>query len=281
MANHDFALTPASVLRAVQVINGLTRPKVRGRVSAAGPDGDAGRVGKTIQNLNTAIGVGKVALAALTGLSTLNADMRVRLTELSSERKTRAARRALVDRIAALLAEASELVDSASFRWVNLLLHGTVNVTVASGVPGDVLTLRAARSGSGQSGAPGQGFDQQIAGIVGKLGMHHREGVAANRASGRRMAWRDDDVLEAFNTYDAAVLRYLPRLAADIRAVEVQVAYLVSINDSSEAGLGTTADPVAARGTALAMARSVEQDLTGQPCGIVNEQPLSLLKLFR
>jgi flagellin len=89
------------------------------------------------------------------------------------------------------------------------------------------------------------------------------------------------DGVTYYDDLDAAVRRYTGRLAAEVRALDLQTSFLESLSDATEEGLGNIVDADLARESATLTAVQVQQQLSTQTLGIANQRPQTLLGLFR
>ena len=84
-----------------------------------------------------------------------------------------------------------------------------------------------------------------------------------------------------FAALEEAVNTALGALGADVRALELQTDFLNDISDATEEGLGNIVDADMGRESARLTALQVQQQLSVQTLGIVNQAPQTLLGLFR
>jgi flagellin len=84
-----------------------------------------------------------------------------------------------------------------------------------------------------------------------------------------------------FTALETAVNSALGGLGADVRALNLQTDFLSDIAAATEEGLGNIVDADMARESARMTALQVQQQLSVQTLGIINQAPNSLLGLFR
>jgi len=224
---------------------------------AQGIRGELKAITAVSSGLNAAKGIGKVALAGVTGLSDLLGDVRSKLTELSNEGITTAQRDILGDDFNALLSQAAAFIDNAIFNGVNLLDTTTLSTDVAtlSNLNGGTLTLTA----------------QDVRTTTLSLA-----GVSTGSASAAQAA-----ISAQYANLESVVNTALGALGAEVRALDLQTSFLEQITDATEEGLGNIVDADLARESARLTALQVQQQLSVQTLGIANQRPQSLLGLFR
>jgi flagellin len=276
MAVQNSINTNASAFTALRTLNSINRnlDTTQNRVStglkiagalddasnfsiAQGIRGELKAISAVSAGLNTAKGVGKVALAGVTGLSDLLGDVRAKLTELSNEGITTAQRDILGDDFNQLLSQAAAFIDNAVFNGINLLDTALVSTDVAtlSNLNGGTLTLSA----------------QDVRTTTLSLA-----GVSTGSASAAQAV-----ISAQFANLESVVNSALGSLGAEVRALDLQTAFLEQISDATEEGLGNIVDADLARESARLTALQVQQQLSVQTLGIANQRPQSLLGLFR
>jgi flagellin len=276
MAIQNSVITNPSSLVALRNLNSINRnlDTIQNRVStglkitgalddasnfaiAQGIRGELKAITAVSQGLNNAKGVGNVALAGVTGLSDLLADVRSKLTELSNEGITTAQRNILGDDFDALLSQAANFIDNAVFNGINLLDTATLSTDVAtlSNLNGGTLTLTA----------------QDVRTTTLSLA-----GISTGSASAAQAA-----ISAQYANLESVVNTALGALGAEVRALDLQTSFLEQITDATEEGLGNIVDADLARESARLTALQVQQQLSVQTLGIANQRPQSLLGLFR
>ena len=207
------------------------------------------------QGLNTTKGVGKVALSGATGVSNLLGDIRAKLTEMGNSGVTTAQRAILSSDFNDLMSQAGNFILNASFNNINMLTDSAANVN----------TLANLSNGTLQLGLQ----DLQTT----------AEALAA--ATIATAANNQSVITDEFVSLEEAVNSALGGLGADVRALELQTDFLTDISDATEEGLGNIVDADMARESARLTALQVQQQLSVQTLGIVNQAPQTLLGLFR
>lgn len=276
MAVQNSILTNASAFTALRTLNSINRNldttqnrvstglKIAGAIDdasnfsiAQGIRGELKAITAVSSGLNAAKGIGKVALAGVTGLSDLLGDVRSKLTELSNEGITTAQRDILSDDFNALLSQAAAFIDNAIFNGVNLLDTTTLSTDVAtlSNLNGGTLTLSA----------------QDVRTTTLSLA-----GVSTGSASAAQAV-----ISAQYANLESVVNTALGALGAEVRALDLQTSFLEQITDATEEGLGNIVDADLARESARLTALQVQQQLSVQTLGIANQRPQSLLGLFR
>jgi len=275
MAIQNSVITNPSSLVALRNLNSINRnlDTIQNRVStglkitgalddasnfaiAQGIRGELKAITAVSQGLNNAKGVGNVALAGVTGLSDLLADVRSKLTELSNEGITTAQRNILGDDFDALLSQAANFIDNAVFNGINLLDTATLSTDVAtlSNLNGGTLTLSA----------------QDVRTTTLSLA-----GVSTGSASAAQTV-----ISAQFANLESVVNSALGSLGAEVRAMNLQTSFLEKISDATEEGLGNIVDANLARESAKLTSLQVQQQLGVQTLGISNQRPQVLLGLF-
>jgi len=208
------------------------------------------------QGLNTAKGIGSVAIAGVTGISNLLTDVRGKLTELANEGITSAQRSILTEDFNALLSQAGNFIANASFNGVNLIESGAGSVNTLSNLAGGTLSLTAQSVVNTQVGS--------LAGVTISTATN-AQSVIANQ----------------YANLESVVNTALGSLGAEVRALNLQTQFLEEIRDATDEGLGNLVDADLARESARLTSLQVQQQLSTQTLGIANQRPQSLLGLFR
>lgn len=224
---------------------------------AQGLRGELKALSAVAQGLNTAKGVGKVALAGTEGISNLLGDIRAKLTELSNEGITTAQRTTLTNDFNQLLSQAANFIDNSVFNGVNLLdtTGVSTDINTLSNLSGGTLTLSA------------QDLRTQTMSLA---------AVDVSSASAAQSV-----IAAEFSNLESVVNSALGSLGAEVRALNLQTEFLTQISDATEEGLGNIVDADLARESARLTSLQVQQQLSVQTLGIVNQRPSSLLGLFR
>ncbi|MBO6560139.1 MAG: hypothetical protein JJ959_06355 [Nisaea sp.] len=184
-----------------------------------------------------------------------------------------------------MLDQALDFANNAEYNGVNLLNENAgVDTQILSNLQGDTLTLSGAKNGSFWQN-PGDGHSMQtwITSTKGALSdlRNGGGGFTAAEVAQRELEVNVGDGVTYYDDLDAAVRRYTGRLAAEVRALDLQTSFLESLSDATEEGLGNIVDADLARESATLTAVQVQQQLSTQTLGIANQRPQTLLGLFR
>jgi flagellin len=208
------------------------------------------------QGLNNTKGIGKVALAGTTGVSNLLGDIRAKMTELANEGITAAQRTILSSDFNKLMSQAGNFIANADFNGVNVLETAQTSISTLSNLNGGSLTLNK----------------QDLQTTAEAL-------AAISVATGATIT--SAAITSEFTALETAVNTALGGLGADVRALNLQTDFLSDISSATEEGLGNIVDADMARESARMTALQVQQQLSVQTLGIINQAPNSLLGLFR
>ena len=274
MAIQNSVLTNPSSFVALRTLNGINRSldvtqnRVSTGLKVAGALDDASNfaisqgiraelkaIDAVTQGLNNAKGIGNVAIAGVTGISNLLADVRGKLTELANEGITTTQRQILSNDFDELLSQAANFIANANFNGVNLIQSGAGSVNTLSNLAGGLLTLTAQSAVNTQVGSLAGG-DVTSATAA--------QSVIANQ----------------YSNLESVVNTALGSLGAEVRALNLQTTFLEEIRDATDEGLGNIVDADLARESARLTSLQVQQQLSTQTLGIANQRPQTLLGLF-
>ena len=205
--------------------------------------------------MNNSKGVGNVAIAGATGISTLLADLRSKITELANEGITTAQRNILQNDFNQLVSQAANFVANAVFNGLNLLT-GNTNINTLSNLSGGNLSLTA----------------QTNVGV-------QIQSIAAAAIGGATAA--QSVIANEFGNLQSVVNTALGTLGSEVRALNLQTSFLEQVRDATSEGLGNIVDADLARESARLTSLQVQQQLSVQTLGIANQRPQALLGLFR
>jgi len=222
---------------------------------AQGIRGELKAIDAVTLGLNNSKGIGNVGIAGATGISDLLTDVRAKLTELANEGITTAQRNILQDDFNALISQASNFVQNATFNGINLLT-GTTNVNTLSNLSGGNLTLS----------------------VQTNVGIQIRSIAAATLGTATNA---QSVIANEFGNVESVINTALGTLGAEVRALNLQTSFLEKIRDSTDEGLGNIVDADLARESARLTSLQVQQQLSVQTLSIANQRPQSLLGLFR
>jgi flagellin len=274
MAVQNSIITNPASFTALRTLNSINRnlDTVQNRVStglkvtgaldnassfaiAQGIRGELKAIDAVTQGLNNSKGIGNVGIAGATGISDLLTDVRAKLTELANEGITTAQRNILQDDFNALISQASNFVQNATFNGVNLLT-GTTNVNTLFNLSGGNLTLS----------------------VQTNVGIQIRSIAAATLGTATNA---QSVIANEFGNVESVINAALGTLGAEVRALNLQTSFLEKIRDSTDEGLGNIVDADLARESAKLTSLQVQQQLSVQTLSIANQRPQSLLGLFR
>ena len=274
MAIQNSVLTNPSSFVALRTLNSINRglDTTQNRVSTglkvAGALDDASNfaisqgiraelkaIDAVTQGLNNAKGIGNVAIAGVTGISNLLADIRGKLTELANEGITTTQRNILQSDFNELVSQAANFISNSAFNGVNLIESGAGTVNTLSNLAGGLLTLTSQSAVNTQVGS--------LAGVT--------LGTATNAQS---------VIANNYSNLESVVNTALGSLGAEVRALNLQTSFLEEIRDATDEGLGNIVDADLARESARLTSLQVQQQLSTQTLGIANQRPQTLLGLF-
>ena len=274
MAIQNSVLTNPSSFVALRTLNGINRSldvtqnRVSTGLKVAGALDDASNfaisqgiraelkaIDAVTQGLNNAKGIGNVAIAGVTGISNLLADVRGKLTELANEGITSTQRQILNNDFDELLSQAANFIANANFNGVNLIESSAGSVNTLSNLAGGLLTLTAQSAVNTQVGS--------LAGVT-MTSATNAQSVIANQ----------------YANLESVVNTALGSLGAEVRALNLQTSFLEEIRDATDEGLGNIVDADLARESARLTSLQVQQQLSTQTLGIANQRPQTLLGLF-
>jgi flagellin len=275
MAVQNSILTNPSAFTALRTLNSINRGldttqnrvstglKVAGALDnastfaiAQGIRAELSGIDAVTQGLNSAKGIGNVAIAGVTGISNLLTDIRGKLTELANEGITTAQRAILSSDFNELVSQAGNFIANASFNGVNLIESGAASINTLSNLAGGTLSLTSQSAVNTQVGSLA---------VVSVTSATNAQSVIANQ----------------YSNLESVVNTALGSLGAEVRALNLQTQFLEEIRDATDTGLGNLVDADLARESARLTSLQVQQQLSTQTLGIANQRPQSLLGLFR
>jgi len=275
MAVQNSILTNPSAFTALRTLNSINRNldttqnrvstglKVAGALDnastfaiAQGIRAELSGIDAVTQGLNSAKGIGNVAIAGVTGVSNLLTDIRGKLTELANEGITTAQRAILSADFNELVSQAGNFIANASFNGVNLIESGAESVNTLSNLSGGTLSLTSQSA-----------VNTQVSSLA---------GVSVSSATNAQSV-----IANQYSNLESVVNTALGSLGAEVRALNLQTQFLEEIRDATDEGLGNLVDADLARESARLTSLQVQQQLSTQTLGIANQRPQSLLGLFR
>ena len=203
-------------------------------------------------------GLGQVTAAALTGISNLLGDIKAKFANLADGSLTTDQRNVYLNDTRQLLGQVVNYIGQATYNGKNLL-EGTdaTAVTFVADVTGTTLTLQTTTSLS----VSAQTFSNVIS--------------AYTSAGGYAAA------ISGLTTLESLVNSISATVAAQSRSISLQKGFVDDLVDATKKGLGALVDADVAAESATLQSLQVRQQLNIQALSIANQQPNTLLSLFR
>ena len=204
-------------------------------------------------------GLGQVTAAALSGISNLVGDIKAKFANLADGSLTTAQRTVYENEVDQLISQVSNYVSQATYNGKNLLnaVDGT-SVSFVADVTGTTLSLQTS---TGLASAVDQFSSVFTAGFTG----------AANYGS----------AISDLETLELLVNSLSAQVAAQSRSISLQKGFVNDLVDATKKGLGALVDADVAAESATLQSLQVRQQLNIQALSIANQQPNTLLSLFR
>ena len=178
------------------------------------------------------------------------------MTELANEGITAAQRTLLSSDFNILMSQAGNFIANADFNGVNVLETAQTSISTLSNLNGGSLTLNK----------------QDLQTTAEAL-------AAISVSTGATIT--SAAITTEFTALETAVNTALGGLGADVRALNLQTDFLSDISSATEEGLGNIVDADMARESDRMTALQVQQQLSVQTLGVINQAPNSLIGLFR
>jgi len=209
-------------------------------------------------------GVLSVATSAATSVSNSMQDIKTKLTQLSDDSLTATQRSYYNNDLSALVNQVNtSFIAGATYNGVNLLSSSTSHAVIAD-VNGNTITY------GGTTDQLSSAMTTFIAAVTAEmLATSGATALAAINGSG------------AWDTFNNAVNAVLDNLGSLNHSVSSQITFNQSVSDSTSTGLGALVDADLAKESAALTAIQTEQQLATQTLSIANQQPQSLLSLFK
>jgi len=201
-------------------------------------------------------GLGQVTAAALSGISNLIGDLKAKFANLADGSLTSTQRATYANDAFQLLTQVTNFISQASYNGKNLLNTAT-SVTFVSDVSGSSLTLASTSNVATEAATLSAAI------------------TAYTAASGYSTA------LTALTTFETAVNSISAAVAAQTRSLNLQKGFVNDLVDATKKGLGALVDADVAAESAALQSLQVRQQLGVQALSIANQQPNTLLSLFR
>jgi flagellin len=205
-------------------------------------------------------GLGQVTAAALSGISNLIGDIKAKFANLADGSLTTAQRDVYENEVDQLIGQISNYVSQATYNGKNLL-GGTVGgtaVTFVADVSGTTLTLQTSSDLESAVGIFTTSFGADFTGATGY-----------------------GSAISALETLELLVNSISAQVAAQSRSISLQKGFVNDLVDATKKGLGALVDADVAAESATLQSLQVRQQLNIQALSIANQQPNTLLSLFR
>jgi flagellin len=203
------------------------------------------------QALANGKGIGEVAIAGATKLSSLLQDMKAKVLEGMNAGNTSSQQSILAADFVEMKAQFATFIANSSYNGKNLLMASASDAVVISTISGGTLSV------TNQSAIGGLTFGAMT--------------TTATAAS-------------ALVDVDAAITSVgtaLGSLGADVKSLSNQQDFLKTLSDATTEGLGSIVDADLAEESAMLQSLQVKQQLGVQALSIANGAPQILLSLFR
>ena len=212
------------------------------------------------QSLDRALGAVDVAMAAGQAVSDLLVEMKEKAVAAADAGQDSASRKALNDDFVQLRDQIKTIVDNATFNGINAVKAGgqnIVGITDDQGTSAGALTITAQNLSLG-------GTNVTIA-----------ANATISTAAGARTA------VNAIETSIKNVNAALSKLGSGAKRLEMQKVFVNKLSDTIETGIGNLVDADLAKESAKLQALQVKQQLGLQALSIANQQPSTVVALFR
>lgn len=206
-------------------------------------------------------GLGQVTAAALTGISNLVGDIKAKFANLADGSLTTDQRTVYQNDVNKLIGQVTNYINQATYNGKNLLnSDSTSAVTFVADVSGTTLTLQnSSNLSTATSGA---------AGLSATAAAYTSAGGYSNAVSG-------------LGVFESLVNSVSAQIAAQSRSISLQKGFVDDLVDATKKGLGALVDADVAAESATLQSLQVRQQLNIQALSIANQQPNTLLSLFR
>lgn len=202
-------------------------------------------------------GLGQVTASALTNISNLIGDLKAKFANLADGSLTTDQRSTYNNDAQQLLAQIQNFITQATYNGKNLL-SSTATISFVADVSGTTLTLQTNTNLSDQAAS-------YLSAAI----------TAFSDASGYSQG------ISALGTFEALVNSLSAQTAAQTRSLGLQKSFVNDLVDATKKGLGALVDADVAAESAALQSLQVRQQLGIQALSIANQQPNTLLSLFR
>ncbi len=205
-------------------------------------------------------GLGQVTAAALSGISNLIGDIKAKFANLADGSLTTAQRDVYENEVDQLIGQIQNYVSQATYNGKNLLADtvGGTAVTFVADVTGTTLTLQTS-----------SGLESAVAAFDASFAADFT--AASNYGS----------AITSLETLELLVNSISAQVAAQSRSISLQKGFVNDLVDATKKGLGALVDADVAAESATLQSLQVRQQLNIQALSIANQQPNTLLSLFR
>ncbi|WP_341702387.1 flagellin [Ferrovibrio sp.] len=212
-------------------------------------------------SLSAGEGLGQVTAAALTGISNLIGDIKAKFANLADGSLDATQRAVYTNDVKQLIGQITNYVSQATYNGKNLLSASTggTAVTFVADVSGTTLTISTV----------GTDLSSQVSNFNSQFGA---EFTAASRYN---------VAISALTTFEGFVNSISAAVAAQTRSISLQKGFVNDLVDATKKGLGALVDADVAAESATLQSLQVRQQLNIQALSIANQQPNTLLSLFR
>jgi flagellin len=218
---------------------------------AAGIRGDIKAYTAVAAALQAGVVAGTVAVSAGEQISSRMGDIKAKLVQLSDESLSSASRSTYNSDLTSMVAEVNGYLAQAQYTGRNLLGSGGGDIQIVSNIDGSTVSLRN-----------NDVTDLSFAGTI-------------TNNSVAQIA------LTSLGSFKASLDTALANLGADLTRIKSQTEFVKQTEETVRIGLGALVDADLARESAQLSANQVRQQLGVQAIGIANQQPQTLLGLFR
>ena len=205
-------------------------------------------------------GLGQVTAAALTGVSNLIGDIKAKFANLADGSLTTDQRTVYQNDVNQLIGQIQNYVSQATYNGKNLLQASTSGTAVSfvADVTGTTLTLQTSSDLASAVSNFSSAFSTDYT-------------AAASYSS----------AVSALGTLESLVNSISATIAAQSRSITLQKGFVDDLVDATKKGLGALVDADVAQESAALQSLQVRQQLNIQALSIANQQPNTLLSLFR
>ncbi|MBP6818466.1 MAG: hypothetical protein KBC46_04090 [Ferrovibrio sp.] len=202
-------------------------------------------------------GLGQVSAAALTGISNLVGDLKAKFANLADGSLTAEQRTTYQNDASQILQQITNFVNQATYNGKNLL-NTAATVTFVADVSGTTLTLS-----------------------TGTTTLLNEATNLGSVITGFTDAAQYSASLANLSTFEGFVNSISAQVAAQSRSLSLQRSFVNDLVDATKKGLGALVDADVAAESAALQSLQVRQQLGVQALSIANQQPNTLLSLFR